>query len=57
MKIREDTYYFEIEPFNAEIISFEMKMLFDFKFQLKPKPWYEFELRKSYDYSNMKACI
>ena len=42
VKIREDSYYFEIKPFNAEIISFQMKLLFDFKFQLKPKPWYRF---------------
>lgn len=35
VKIRED--YFEVKAFNAEIISFKMKLLFDFKFQLEPK--------------------
>jgi hypothetical protein len=46
VKIMEDSYYFEIKPFNAEIISFEMKMLFDFKFQLKPNPWYGFTCKR-----------
>ena len=34
VKTGEDSYSFEIKRFNAEIISFEMKLLFDLKFQL-----------------------